>query len=81
MDAWTPPTPILTQALLDRIQAEQALPSDTTQDTPAQRDMRNLLGFVGYAAVAAKQNQVAGNPDYRLQALFDPAVLSAIELP
>ena len=80
MADWTPPTPIMTEALLERVSAAAALPDDASTDTPAQRDNRNLLAFISYAMIAAKTGQVRGNPDAQLLALFDPAMLN-FELP
>ena len=80
MNTWTPPTPIMTEPLLDRITAAAALPDDATKDTPAQRDMRNLLCFVSYVMIAAKQSDVAGTADMRVLGLFDPAMMN-FELP
>lgn len=75
MADWTPPTPLVTQALIDRITASAALQADTSSDTPPQRDMRNLLAFVSYAMIAAKESG-----DQAVLGLFDPAMTN-IELP
>jgi hypothetical protein len=77
---WVIPVPLMTGALIDRIKAAYSLGDDSTTDTPAARDLRNLLAFVAYVALAAKMGEVNGNPDRHITDLFDPAVLN-VELP